>query len=501
MLEARTASRNFSGRFAVMWTMRELRANPRARVALGAAAGAVAAAAPCAITWGFTVDDALIPARYAHHLATGLGYRFNPHGPVTDGVTPLGFAHFLSPFARGGALEALAAARWLGLIAWLVGAAALGWRIARIEGSRWRWGGLAIMACSAPLAAWASAGLETGVVTGAVAVALALRHGAIREPLGPTLLGLAAAWRPELLPFAVVAGVPAARAAAASSGARLVPTWSHVGRLLLVVAPFVTVAGLRFVYFGRAAPLSLVAKQSTISAGATYAAACFVLTGPLALLALTFAPRAPAYARWLAAAVAAHFAAVAFAGGDWMPLSRLVVPALPAVVLASSEALASCRAWARAPVAAALALELWVWAGPGGRARRVLSDRIVAIDAARSALADADVIATLDVGWVAAAAPHAQILDLAGVTDPEVAILRGSHTSKPVPDALLASRRVDALVLLLDGEAPVDVDWTRSRFARGVERWVALAPGMGGAMTPVLTTSGRLRYVVLRGRL
>ncbi|MFW5740962.1 MAG: hypothetical protein ACOC1F_11415, partial [Myxococcota bacterium] len=35
----------------------------------------------------FTVDDALISARYAFHIASGIGHRFNPQGAVTDGVT------------------------------------------------------------------------------------------------------------------------------------------------------------------------------------------------------------------------------------------------------------------------------------------------------------------------------------------------------------------------------------------------------------------------------
>ena len=50
------------------------------------AAGALAALLPALALYGFTVDDALIPARYAAHLARGLGYRFNALGSITDGV-------------------------------------------------------------------------------------------------------------------------------------------------------------------------------------------------------------------------------------------------------------------------------------------------------------------------------------------------------------------------------------------------------------------------------
>ena len=68
------------------------------------------------------VDDALISARYAAHLWAGHGYRFNVAGPVTDGVTPLGWAVVLAPLSRGDVLTAFAAAKWLGLAAWLCGA-------------------------------------------------------------------------------------------------------------------------------------------------------------------------------------------------------------------------------------------------------------------------------------------------------------------------------------------------------------------------------------------
>ncbi|MDF2696854.1 MAG: hypothetical protein K0S65_5237, partial [Labilithrix sp.] len=42
-----------------------------------ALAGALAALIPALAMWGFTVDDALIPLRYAEHIASGAGYRFD----------------------------------------------------------------------------------------------------------------------------------------------------------------------------------------------------------------------------------------------------------------------------------------------------------------------------------------------------------------------------------------------------------------------------------------
>ena len=82
--------------------------------------------------------------------------------------------------------------------------------------------------------------------------------------------------------------------------------------------------------------------------------------------------------------------------------------------------------------------------------------------------------------------------------DPIVAALPGGHTSKPVPDELLAERNVDTIVMLLADGAELEADWTRSRFSRGVERWLALSPFVGDKFEPVMVTEGRLRYVVLR---
>ncbi len=260
--------------------------------------------------------------------------------------------------------------------------------------------------------------------------------------------------------------------------------------------------------FGRAAPLAAVAKQSTLTAGAIYALSCFLLTGPVALLGAVAAWRElGGYVRWVLAAVVLHFVAVAVAGGDWMPLSRLVTPVLPASALvvaaigAAADQGSALRRWApRVLVFLAVGLELFVWAGPGLRSRRVLADRMQTIESARPGLEGARVIGTLDVGWVGVAAPDAAIFDFAGVTDPMIAVLPGGHTSKPIPDEVLAQRSPDALVLLLDDGAPLEVDWTRSRFARGVERWIALSPGIGEAMAPERVTEGRLRYVILRKR-
>src|SRR5689334_13669498 len=91
------------------------------------AAWGLAAALPGALLLrGFTVDDALITARIASHLAGGVGYRFNPSGPVVDAVTPLGYAHLLALGGEASPLGMLERGRALGLGAYLLAAALLG---------------------------------------------------------------------------------------------------------------------------------------------------------------------------------------------------------------------------------------------------------------------------------------------------------------------------------------------------------------------------------------
>ncbi|XXY49525.1 hypothetical protein WME91_00020 [Sorangium sp. So ce269] len=477
----------------------------RKRALLVALVGALSALLPALALSGFTVDDALITARYAHHLARGLGYRFNAAGPVTDGVTPLGWAFVLAPFASGGPLAALAAAKALGVLAWTLAAGALALAVDRTSRRRARFAALLLLPASAPLGAWSAAGMETGVVAalGALAVALPALGRALA---GAACAGVAAALRPELLPFALVVALStqaAPRREREGGGAGEAPPRPAWGRALAALAlaglPFVAVVTTRLAVFGRAAPLAALAKAPDAALGARYALACFLLTGPAALVAPLAWRALPAWPRGLLAAVAVHFLAVAAAGGDWMPLSRLVVPALPAVVLAAAHVASVADARATAlRIALALAGELFVMVRVGPTAARVGGERLRVVEELRGALAGAEVVAALDIGWLGAAT-GATLVDLAGVTDPAIAALPGGHTTKRIPGALLDARKVDALVLLLaDGQALAS-PWTASRFARGVEQHLARLPGAGEAFAPVAVSGvPHLGYVVLR---
>lgn len=438
---------------------------------------------------GFTVDDALVSARVASELASGGGYRFNPGGPEVDAVTPLGWAHLLALAGPADVLGMLARGRVIGVAAWLAAAALLGVLLPRERTARW--GALALLAVSSPLAAWASAGMETGLVTALATFALA------GGPAGLLAGGIAAGLRPELLPFVLVlaAGESLAASNSGERARRMAWAWA------LAVAPALLTGLLRYVWFGSATPLSVIAKPSDLAHGARYAAGAFVLTGaPLLLLAPGAFRKSEGRTRALCLAVAAHFVALALAGGDWMALYRLAVPVLPASLLAGARLAAASPArpfLVRVAVGATVSVLLAVYvAWP---ARSVLQHRAELIAAARPSLASARSVAALDIGWVGAATP-APILDFAGITDPVVARQPGGHTSKRFAEGLLENRAVDTVVLLLaPGEQPAP-RWQDSAFGRQVENRVAafsvLETFHVAAVLPLGGT--RQSYLVLR---
>lgn len=399
--------------------------------------GALAALVPLVLAWGFTVDDAWITARVARHISMGLGSRFNVDGPVVDAVTPLGFAHLLSPFA-GSALSAFTFARVLGALAWIGTGAFVGLRIGKLEGKWERFLPLLALVCSLPLGAWAGAGMETGIVTSLATLASA------RSRYAPILAGLAAAWRPELLPWAMLLAVGTSITKTRRPEPALVS-------LVLVLAPALVVAITRQLAFGSPMPLAVLAKPSSLNDGIRYA------LGALALCATPYLVIAPkilrdldGHDRTLLFAGFLHFASLALAGGDWMPLFRLAVPVLPSFVLVGAVIAAKAgRSTTLIRVGAALLASGIVWAGLFLPSRSVLSARLELVRAAKPVLAGASRVATLDAGWVGMAF-GGHVVDVAGVTDPSVARLRGGHTSKQLPPDFLDRYQVDVAVVLFD---------------------------------------------------
>lgn len=441
----------------------------RASNAVARALVGVSAALPLVLAFrGFTVDDALVSARVAAHLANGEGYRFNVPGPVVDAVTPLGWAELLASSGPASVLGVFERGRAIGTWAWLLAAGVLG----VLVGDRWRSRAVlvATLLLSAPLAAWAGSGMETGLVT--LLGTIALVDGA----LGALAAGCAAAWRPELLPWASVLTAGMALARGTSSRQK---SWLLARGLALALVPAAGVACARRLWFGSFAPLAAWAKPSDLAHGLFYAVGASVGTGvPLFCLAPREVLRADGRTRALVAATATHFVALLLVGGDWMALYRLAVPVLPTATLAAVRIaeVSSLRAVILKGVVIAIA-PVWVAVTVAWPGRRVLEHRLALIAAARPALAGAHTLACLDVGWVGAAT-QATLVDLAGITDPIVARLPGGHTTKKIPNGLFENRGVDAAVLLLAPGRGPSARWQDSAFSRAVEARVAALPAL-----------------------
>jgi hypothetical protein len=440
-----------------------------------------------AFGFGFTVDDALISTRVAHHLHSGVGYRFNPDAEVVDCVTPLGWAYLLAPFAAE-PWVGLWFARYFGMLCALASALVLGLHCKALPATRLALVLLPVGLCL-PLGAWSVSGMETPLVT----LLLSLTLLSSRWAIG--FATLAAALRPELVPYAFVL-------------AALRPAEGGRDRLLNVALALLgplCVALVRAAVFGNPAPLAVLAKPSDLASGLFYLASGVLWLGlPILLLTLkpwmSLAPKT----KVIAIACLAHVLALAVAGGDWMALFRLFVPILPPLVFVAAELARASSLWAlllRSLAASAVAATLLV--SKGAATRGVWDSRQQLSREAAPLLAASFRVASLDVGWVGATT-RAPVLDLAGVTDPEVALLPGGHTSKQLPRDFLLRREPDTLVLLVapgvSAEQIAGTPWRELPFARTVEQRLTRLDGAED-FVPIGSLSLRgttQRYLILR---
>jgi hypothetical protein len=461
-----------------------------------ALAAFVIAAIPVLWLWSFTIDDALISVRYARHLADGTGYRFNTGGPSTDGVTPLPWPFLLWPLAHGTAFAVLTRAKALGCLAWLGTAFAWGAAVGRAPSPRLaKVAALVGLGVCVPLAAHATSGMETAIAT-SLATGAALLH--CRPRAAAAVAGLAASLRPEMLPWALGLAVMFGLLAEPRARGRVAVC------ALAAVFPFAVCVAVRLAVFGAPAPLALTAKPSDLGHGVAYAVvAALVSVGPVMACAPLAVRRTSGPGRAIVVAAGLHLIAVAVAGGDWMPYARLVAPIVPSLLYASILLWSQSRprvAHARAGLAVALGVRTLLLAAPAGL--RTGPDREELARRVAPLLADARRVACADVGWVSAAT-EADIVDLGGATDPEIAALGGGHTSKRIDGALLLAKDPDALLLYANAsDLPVE-RWREAAFPRVVEARLArdeLVLAHFGALAFVPLGATGTGYYVLRRR-
>ena len=155
-------------------------------------------------------------------------------------------------------------------------------------------------------------------------------------------------------------------------------------------------------------------------------------------------------------------------------------------------------AWSGLRLTFALAGLVFVSVTVGPKAARVGQTRLELIDKATTRLSKRCGVATVDIGWVGAST-KSRLLDLAGVTDPDVAALPGGHTSRPIPMSLLEARGIDTVLMRLQAGTEIASPWYQSRFAYATDVW--LAPRIDVRWSPRVqtVTAGRLTYLMVEG--
>lgn len=288
-----------------------------------------------------TIDDAHITFRYVENLLAGHGLCFNPPVRIEGYSNPL-MVFLLVPLGAVG-IPLAAAAHAIGLAAFALCVAAAGRLGALLGAARWQQHlARAVVLGHFPLLYYSVTGLETGLFAALIAAAV-WRYLAAGERVDfsdATLWLLVALCRPEGLLYPALLGVhelvralrhrsdPARRASVA---------W-----LLAVAAACALFLLWRRWYFGQWLPNTFHAKPmgsadldvrvSPLAASARYAAGFLWQSGVvLPLLALAAWPRR-AGGLWLAVAGGVVFGL--YAGGDWMPAARYLLPVyVPLVAL------------------------------------------------------------------------------------------------------------------------------------------------------------------------
>ncbi|MBO9370795.1 MAG: hypothetical protein J7575_06895 [Chloroflexi bacterium] len=297
--------------------------------------------------WPFTVDDAYISARYARNLVRGYGLVYNP-GERVMGYTNLSLT-LIEALVEQFGLDGVLAAKIIGVAA---GAGVLGltFLLARQAGGSIGAATLAVafLAVYPPLAISAVMGIETTLFVLFLLMFLLLFLRFLDRPGGAAFQFLLAAslWmatvtRPEGLGVALlslvlsIAGIrPSGRVAIRQIG------WGAIYGLML--APVLIWLS---VYYGSPVPNTFFAKTASGWMPAKYLAGLVyvvmwlrdyqtLLLLPPLLWALKV--REGKRAVVLAVFLAFYAAYVIYAGGDWMPGYRFLLPAIPLYFILAS---------------------------------------------------------------------------------------------------------------------------------------------------------------------
>ncbi len=317
-------------------------------------------------------DDAFISFRYSKHLAAGHGLRFNAgEQPPVEGYSNFLWVLVLTPFEAAG-VPAAGPARLLSVACGV----ALLFRLAAYLARS----GLAAPPLAATLLIYATLpAVALWSTSGLAAMPFALLVFLAFETLGRPDRALPAALvcaglvliRAEGFAWALVLiAVAGLEALIRKDRSRRAPLLAAGAAAVAAVAAALAMLVFRLAYFGYPLPNTAYAKVGfslpALERGARYAGS-FLLTFPhlalilLAGVALALNHRSSRAALRQPLLIAGAFFAYAVAvGGDFMPMGRMLVPALPflALVLAALVREISNRAWLGGLTAACVACSL-----------------------------------------------------------------------------------------------------------------------------------------------
>jgi arabinofuranosyltransferase len=296
------------------------------------------------------IDDAFITFRYAENLATGKGLVYNP-GEHVEGTSAFLFTVVLA-FFRFFTVEPLLTARIVGVASYLslvIGAFFFVRMVVKDRGWILGIGASILVAASTPLAFYSETGMETMLFAALLflGAALVVREAAEERVARawPLVMGAVALTRPEGVGyFLILLGITCARDVARGRAPALVRAAKRAGWFLLVYAPLLA---FRLAYFHALTPNTVRAKANlvhTLLHASRAEAFSLVVHGKGALAVEAFLGGIGAAAFLLPAGLLlrrTHFATLVLlalsAGaavvdvldeGDWMPLSRLLTPAI-----------------------------------------------------------------------------------------------------------------------------------------------------------------------------
>jgi hypothetical protein len=288
------------------------------------------------------IDDAFITLRYSRNVLAGHGPVFNP-GEAVEGYSNPTWLLLVTVVAAVTGLTTHVALFYLAKALCMVfGALTLAamYRLAKLHGNGMPAIALLmfVMASSPFLNVYNISGMETSLVTFLLALSFLFyylwrAHRKMVYAIGfGVTLGILSISRPEafIYPVAIYAAIFACRAR--SKDERLPFTYVTLGIVAAIVAAFIA---FRLSYYGELLPNTLFAKNnpglSVFKEGLRYVVLFLAIAaGPYVLLTL-FKKAPPSVNAHLPIylVIAAQCAFAVYAGGDWMPAFRLMLPVLP----------------------------------------------------------------------------------------------------------------------------------------------------------------------------